>query len=146
MKQCLKKLRITIWIRPLSVILSLSLLSLTGCTSKISGQMPSDGVSMAKVYQQAIIGGNGNDDEPATLDALRSQVANPIDGVDACSGMNQNRNQNTVFHRVANPDVRMYVYPHWAKNGSDEVPIPGYWTQFALFNAIHYNDTYTTNG
>src|SRR3546814_20330157 len=33
------------------------------------------------------------------------------------------------FHRLPNPDLVMYVYPHLA--GSDTVPVPGYTTVFS---------------
>ncbi len=137
--QCLQNLSITIWIRLISMVLSLSLLGVTGCASKMSGQMPSDGIPMAKIYQQAIGGGGSNDNEPATLNVLRSQVAQPIVGVDFCSGMIQNNRNNLAFHRGPNPDVRMYVYPHWVGDDSDEIHVPGYWIVFPFYLNIQYN-------
>lgn len=40
------------------------------------------------------------------------------------------------FHRLPNPDLRMYVFPHLA--GADPVPIPGYSTVFPLHQRVHY--------
>jgi conjugative transfer region lipoprotein (TIGR03751 family) len=40
------------------------------------------------------------------------------------------------FHRLPNPDLVMYVFPHLA--GSDPVPVPGYTTVFPLFLRPRY--------
>lgn len=47
--------------------------------------------------------------------------------------------QNEVyrqFHRLPNPDLVMYVFPHWA--GTDPVPVPGYSTVFPLYQRVQY--------
>ena len=43
---------------------------------------------------------------------------------------------NNVFHKLPNPELRMYVYPHLV--GKDEVPIPGYYTVFNVYEKDHY--------
>jgi conjugative transfer region lipoprotein (TIGR03751 family) len=40
------------------------------------------------------------------------------------------------FHRLPNPDLVMYVYPHLA--GTDPVPVPGYTTVFPLYQRVQY--------
>jgi conjugative transfer region lipoprotein (TIGR03751 family) len=40
------------------------------------------------------------------------------------------------FHRLPNPDLVMYVFPHWA--GTDPVPVPGYSTVFPLYQRVQY--------
>jgi len=40
------------------------------------------------------------------------------------------------FHRLPNPDLVMYVFPHLA--GSDPVPVPGYTTVFPLYQRVQY--------
>lgn len=40
------------------------------------------------------------------------------------------------FHRLPNPDLAMYVFPHLA--GSDPAPIPGYTTIFPLYQRQQY--------
>lgn len=40
------------------------------------------------------------------------------------------------FHRLPNPDLVMYVFPHLA--GTDPVPVPGYSTVFPLYQRIQY--------
>ena len=40
------------------------------------------------------------------------------------------------FHRLPNPDLVMYVFPHLA--GTDPVPVPGYSTVFPLYQRVQY--------
>ena len=40
------------------------------------------------------------------------------------------------FHRLPNPDLLMYVFPHLS--GSDPVPVPGYTTLFPLYQRVQY--------
>ena len=40
------------------------------------------------------------------------------------------------FHRLPNPDLVMYVFPHLA--GTDPVPVPGYTTVFPLYQRVQY--------
>lgn len=40
------------------------------------------------------------------------------------------------FHRLPNPDLVMYVFPHLA--GTDPVPVPGYSTVFPLHQRVQY--------
>jgi conjugative transfer region lipoprotein (TIGR03751 family) len=42
----------------------------------------------------------------------------------------------TAFHKVPNPELKMYVYPHLA--GKDELPVPGYYTVFNAYTQDHY--------
>lgn len=42
----------------------------------------------------------------------------------------------TAFHKLPNPELQMYVFPHLA--GKDEVPIPGYYTAFNAYTQDHY--------
>lgn len=43
---------------------------------------------------------------------------------------------NNLFPELPNPQLVMYVYPHFA--GQDEAPIPGYSTAFHLYEREHY--------
>ena len=42
------------------------------------------------------------------------------------------------FKKVRNPEISIYVYPHLVRAGSSEVMIPGYTTQFSLYEGNHY--------
>ncbi len=40
------------------------------------------------------------------------------------------------FHKLPNPELKMYVYPHLA--GKEQLPIPGYFTVFNAYTEDHY--------
>lgn len=40
------------------------------------------------------------------------------------------------FHKLPNPALHLYVFPHLA--GKDEVPVPGYFTVFNAYEQDHY--------
>lgn len=44
--------------------------------------------------------------------------------------------ERSMFHKVSNPELKMYVYPHLA--GKDQVPVPGYYTAFNAYTQDHY--------
>lgn len=41
-----------------------------------------------------------------------------------------------LFHRLPNPDLVMYVFPHLT--GTVPTPVPGYSTVFPLYQRVHY--------
>jgi len=40
------------------------------------------------------------------------------------------------FHRLSNPDLVMYVFPH--SSGTESAPVPGYSTVFSFFQRVQY--------
>ena len=60
-------------------------------------------------------------------------------GASACRRATPRTAQNEIhrqFHRLPNPDLVMYVFPHLA--GTDPVPVPGYSTVFPLYQRVQY--------
>lgn len=43
---------------------------------------------------------------------------------------------NQDFKKIPNPELSLYIYPHFA--GNEELPIPGYWTMFNVYERSHY--------
>lgn len=43
---------------------------------------------------------------------------------------------DTVFPRLPNPTLVMYIFPHLS--GSERTPIPGYVTTFTLYETVEY--------
>lgn len=43
---------------------------------------------------------------------------------------------DSLFSRLPNPDLVMYVYPHLA--GPDNTPVPGYATSFPMYERVEY--------
>lgn len=46
------------------------------------------------------------------------------------------RADKSEFHKLPNPELQLYIYPHVA--GQDEVPIPGYFTAFDAYERNYY--------
>jgi conjugative transfer region lipoprotein (TIGR03751 family) len=40
------------------------------------------------------------------------------------------------FHKLPNPELHLYIYPHLA--GIDQIPVPGYMTVFNVYERDHY--------
>jgi len=43
---------------------------------------------------------------------------------------------NQDFKEIPNPELSVYIYPHFASYG--ELPIPGYWTVFNVYEKDYY--------
>lgn len=95
------------------------LISLTGCKSMTGNVVPPNQLSMEQIYDSM----EPNKNDLADIPAIK-QKRNPA-----------NTSEGT-FHKLPNPELKMYVYPHLA--GNDEVPIPGYYTEFNAYTHDHY--------
>ncbi|MGR4868198.1 TIGR03751 family conjugal transfer lipoprotein [Variovorax sp. LARHSF232] len=67
------------------------------------------------------------------LTAADVQTAPPTQAAYTRTAANEIHRQ---FHRLPNPDLVMYVFPHLA--GTDPVPVPGYTTVFPLYRRLQY--------
>lgn len=107
----------------------------SGCSTSKEKMFPHGDTTMHDVWQQA--GGGGMKQE--LMDArsvLRRSVNDAqIDNQQAYTRTAANEIYSQ-FHRLPNPDLVMYVYPHLA--GSEGAPVPGYSTVFPLYNKVQY--------
>lgn len=98
---------------------------------------------MLDIWQRETGGGTGSQAGRQLLDA-RQSLRRPLTEADARatpalntaytrSAANEIHRQ---FHRLPNPDLVMYVFPHLA--GTDPVPVPGYSTVFPLYQRVQY--------
>ena len=110
------------------IIILTSLLS--SCASHI---LPENGPTMEQTYDGMRVSDRRSNlaanEIPISLkkeDGFRNLAANdlPINTLDH------------QFHKLRNPELKVYVYPHLA--GKDEVPIPGYFTAFNVYTQDHY--------
>lgn len=119
-------------------------LILAGCTTSKEELLPHDDATILDVWN-AGTGGNAVGGQAARqlLDA-RQSLRRPLQAPDRQAAMaEQARYTRTAaneiyrqFHRLPNPDLVMYVYPHLA--GSDPVPVPGYTSVFPLYQRVQY--------
>lgn len=119
-------------------------ISLTGCSSMRGNVVPQSGPTMEQVYDGMDQQNNLADEETAStqdnLNQLRQQVgASQTIQAPQNSSLLVHVTSNAVsqeFHKLPNPEIRMYIYPHLA--GQDQVPVPGYFTAFNVYDHDYY--------
>jgi conjugative transfer region lipoprotein (TIGR03751 family) len=103
------------------LMLVMGSISLSACSSMSGNVVPEKGPTMEQVYDSMEV----SDTEHKTrLHQANTPTILPL-----------NTTSNT-FHKVPNPELKMYVYPHLA--GKDEMPVPGYYTEFNAYTQDHY--------
>lgn len=125
-------------------VLALMIFSAQGCTT-LEDQIPQDGPDMETVYNEYTLGtGEGNLPSHSTR---RAPAANNGQATDRAlieaspSPMNAytrdaSNELEGLFKTHPNPTLFMYTRPHLV--GRDGIPVPGYTTQFKMFNRDHF--------
>ena len=130
------------WIKPLLLVAALALLA--GCATSKEKLMPHGGRTMQDIWHhEAGEGGSGLQSRRQLLDA-RQSLRRPLTDADMQMPLEQQARYTRTaaneihrqFHRLPNPDLVMYVFPHLA--GTDPVPVPGYSTVFPLYQRVQY--------
>ncbi|ENO80976.1 putative secreted protein [Thauera sp. 27] len=118
-------------------------IALGGCATHSEKLLPRGERTMLDIWQHETGGGPGGQAGRQLLDA-RQSLRRPLTEADARAAptlrtaytrtaANEIHRQ---FHRLPNPDLVMYVFPHLA--GTDPVPVPGYSTVFPLYQRVQY--------
>ena len=121
-------------IKQVTVLVSISLL-VGGCASTKEAVLPQDGPSMQAIYEAHL-------EEMAARDpqAIRSELGNrPLGaGIISLEGYTRDAYNEieTIFPRLPNPTLVMYVFPHLATE--ERVPVPGYATTFPMYERVEY--------
>ncbi|MGI0706402.1 TIGR03751 family conjugal transfer lipoprotein, partial [Pseudomonas aeruginosa] len=107
---------------------------LGGCATSKEELLTHSDRTMMDIWQQNAGDGGGSVGQAARRQLLdaRQSLRRPLTEADVqAAPAEQTRYTRTArnevyrqFHRLPNPDLVMYVYPHLA--GSDPVPVPGY--------------------
>lgn len=111
-------------------------LNLTACTTA-GNAIPPGGPTMAQIYEEAMQQSKG-----ATLDTAREEIKTSVDYdnnnnlAEADYTRTVENEINNLFPLLPNPQLAMYVYPHFA--GNESAPVPGYSTAFSLYSKNHY--------
>jgi len=118
----------------IGVLASISL-GLAGCASTKEAVLPQDGPSMKTIYEKHFQEMGAQDPQ-----VVRQELSGrAIDtGAAAHHGYTREAHNeiNTIFTRLPNPTLVMYVYPHLA--GEEGVPVPGYATTFPMYERVEY--------
>ena len=128
------------WTRSIGLLAVLGLLG--GCATSKEQLMPHGKNTMLDVWQHETAG-SGNSSQRQLLDA-RQSLRRPLMPDDIARAPEINASytrtaQNEIyrqFHRLPNPDLVMYVFPHLA--GTEQVPVPGYSTVFPFYQRVQY--------
>lgn len=135
-----------IWIdRPAAVLAALLIVTaLAGCATTKDELLAHGEQTMLEIWSQET-GGPGSSGRASQelLDA-RQALRRPLTESDVLDAPRIETTytrtaQNEIerqFHRLPNPDLVMYVFPHLA--GTDPVPVPGYSTVFPLYQRVQY--------
>lgn len=129
------------WIEWLLVVVALA--ALAGCATNKEKLLTHGGDTMLDIWNRETSGAAGGRATRELLDA-RQTLRRPLTDADvqAAPGAQARYTrtaQNEIyrqFHRLPNPDLVMYVFPHLA--GTDPVPVPGYSTVFPLYQRVQY--------
>ena len=119
------------WISVLILVSSM----LLACSTSKENVLPKDGPTMQQIYQQHF-GASGH----ASIDGARAQLATrslePA-ALDLAGYSRTAYNEiESIFPRLPNPTLVMYVFPHLAE--PEAVPVPGYSTSFSMYERDHY--------
>jgi conjugative transfer region lipoprotein (TIGR03751 family) len=130
------------WINGLTALLAAA--TLVGCATNKEKLLPHGDATMHDIWNRET-GGSASGGETARqlLDA-RQVLRRPLTDAETPAESTINAAytrtaQNEIyrqFHRLPNPDLVMYVFPHLT--GTDPEPVPGYSTVFPLYQRVQY--------
>jgi len=106
-----------------------------GCAGSKDTVLPQDGPSMQSIYD-AHFQRMGAADVGSFRETILNRPLN--DGAEDLAGYSRDayNELDTIFPRLPNPTLVLYVFPHLA--GEDRVPVPGYATTFPLYERVEY--------
>lgn len=126
------------WINAMTAVLMAA--TVAGCATNSEQLLSHDDSTMLDVWNKQTGGMQNGQAGQVLLDARQALRRPLMELLIPSSSMPYTRTaQNEVyrqFHRLPNPDLVMYVFPHWA--GTDPVPVPGYSTVFPLYQRVQY--------
>lgn len=123
--------------KPITLIIALGLINLvlSGCASNKDTVLPTDGPSMKAIYEQHI-NTLGTHDPLVIRNVLGNRPV--VDGNGSLHGYTREAHNeiDTIFPRLPNPTLVMYVFPHLS--GKEQAPVPGYVTTFSMYERVEY--------
>lgn len=127
---------------PIILTLLAASISLAGCHSVPGNVIPKTGPSMEQLYDNAGVHAPNSEADESTsnisetdLSDIRAQNISEVQSPKLPPKKLTSGSRET-FRKLPNPELTVYVYPHFA--GTEEVPIPGYYTEFNAYEKTHY--------
>ena len=116
--------------RTSTIIACASMLLLSACSSHVaSGNIPEAGLTVSQIYHESL------DDTATSWTAPRYRV-NPVSTASVGYGGYTRTAANEtemLFKPLDNPSIPMFIYPHVALIGDEQLLKPGYTTAFFLY-------------
>ncbi|AIV77873.1 putative signal recognition particle GTPase [Burkholderia pseudomallei] len=117
---------------------------LAGCATTKDKVLPHGDATMLDIWNQQTGRSVGASQATRQLMDAREVLRRPLTHADETATPDDNARythtaQNEItqlFHRLPNPDLVMYMFPHLA--GTHPTPVPGYSTVFPFYERVHY--------
>jgi len=124
--------------------LCFTMVLLSGCLGNKESILPQDGPTMLEVYDQHFTRSSGAALKPNTSErqsnrSLQVNKSRPLrNGNLDLHGYTRSAHDEieSVFTRLPNPTLILYVYPHLTSPGGH--PVPGYTTAFPFYESTEY--------
>lgn len=112
--------------KPCMILVCSSLLFLNGCSAPVNSAnaIPEGGLTVSQLYQQSI-------DAPVQAWSVKKRQASAVN-YEGYTRTAQNEIQ-TLFKPLENPQIPIYVFPHVALIGDEQLLKPGFTTAFFLY-------------
>ncbi len=135
-----------VWIEISGKVLALCFTTvlLSGCLGNKESILPQDGPTMLEVYDQHFTGSSDAGLKPNTAERKSNRPLHTIkfrplhSGNRDLHGYTRSAHDEieSVFTRLPNPTLILYVYPHLTSPGGH--PVPGYTTAFPFYESTEY--------
>jgi len=121
----------------------IALLSLNACSTVSGNVVPKSGPKMEKVYDSMQTEESSDEDGSSTrfldknLNDIQIGIARQIPKPSEYNFKKYQKSGLKDFKKLPNPEITLYVYPHFA--GQEQMPVPGYFTRFNVYERDYYS-------
>lgn len=129
----------------LLIVLCSSLFILNGCTSPGKNMIPKGGsMTMSQIYHTETASGSmsENNNAGSSMQNNTQPIRARLNNVSQISDSNYVSmgadKMNTEFKRLPDPEVPIYIYPHFVRLNGQSYPKPGMTTEFFLYKRNHF--------
>ena len=121
-----------------SAVLITVFCSLSGCMNPGKNLIPQGGdMTMSEIYHSEGAQ-SSNDSHPRALGkTLKTERAEKYSDYRGYSASAKNE-INNLFHKLPNPQVVIYIYPHMVESSGERYPKPGFSSAFYLYRQNHF--------
>ena len=112
------------------ILVSSSLLLLSACAKSVaSGSIPEEGLTVSQIYRQSVEQSAPSWTAPRYKHTAGDHVAVNYQG-ETRTAANETK---ALFKPLDNPAIPIYIYPHVALIGDEQLLKPGFTTEFFLY-------------